>query len=64
MADWVQCSSISDPPTPVFVNLDQVISLRPVNLGTAVVYAGGDVASFVVSESPERILMLKALRRG
>ena len=55
MADWVKCRSALEAGRQIWVNLDQVVSLMPVSLGTEITYAGENCA-IIVNETPGDIL--------
>lgn len=55
MADWVKCRSAVDAEQVLWVNLEQVVCMAPVSLGTQITYAGSDCA-FVVNERVPDIL--------
>lgn len=56
MPVWVHCKSVGDASVLIAVNLSQVVSLSPTNLGTLVRYAGGSDNEFMVADSVREIL--------
>lgn len=55
MSNWVKCTLARGENGTVWVNLDQVVTLRPVNLGTTINFAGKE-DQIVVKQTVEDIL--------
>ena len=53
MATWVECKTAVGAGEQIFVNLDLVVSIKKINLGSTITYSSGE---FVVKDSPDDIL--------
>jgi hypothetical protein len=65
MATWVECETMGDPPRPMIINLDRVISVSGNDRGSVIRYGeanGTDTGEIVVTSSPGAILMGQKVR--
>ena len=59
MAHWVKLTQYIEERTPIWVNLDEAITIRPAIVGsliTLAVHIGGNPYDLCVWEAPEEIL--------
>ena len=67
MAKWVETETLGNPPRPIIINLDRVISISGNNHGSVIRYGeanGTDTAEMVVRARPDQLLDGETVRRA
>ncbi len=60
MAQWVECTlALSSTGEKIFVNLDNVATMREHKQGTSIIFIGLPENNALVKESPKGILSMK-----